>query len=64
MKDDKYLVTASGDAELRVWKLSQKDPDSENKTPVEHLATTLELATLDDNDDPTVSVKYFIMKGT
>ncbi|CAH0548156.1 unnamed protein product [Brassicogethes aeneus] len=53
MKDDQYLVTGSGDAELRVYKLSQRDPDAENKTPVEHLATTLELTNLGENDDPT-----------
>lgn len=55
MKDDQYLVTGCGDAELRVWKLSQRDSSNENKNPVEHLATTLELTMLDDADDPTVS---------
>lgn len=54
MKDDQYLVTGCGDAELRVWKISQRD-SNENKNPVEHLATTLELTILDDADDPTVN---------
>ena len=55
IKDDQYLVTGCGDAELRVWKLSQKDHDSENKNLVDHLTTTLELVDLHDSDDPNVS---------
>ncbi|CAG9763288.1 unnamed protein product [Ceutorhynchus assimilis] len=53
VKEDNYLVTGSGDAELRVYKFSLRDPDSENVNPVEHLATTLELATLEEGDDTT-----------
>lgn len=55
VKDDQYLVTGCGDAELRVYKLSQRHPDSENITSVEHLTNTLELATLEEGDDTTVS---------
>jgi WD40 repeat protein len=55
VKDDQYLVTGCGDAELRVWKLSYKDPDLENKSSVDHLTTTLELIDLHDTDDPNVS---------
>lgn len=55
VKDDQYLVTGCGDAELRVYKLSLRHPDSENITSVEHLTNTLELATLEEGDDTTVS---------
>lgn len=51
MKDDQYLVTGCGDAELRVWKLSEKD---ENKSTAENMAAMLELMTLGEADDPTV----------
>lgn len=53
VKDDQYLVTGCGDAELRVWKLSQKD---ENKSTVENIATMLEITTIEETDDPTVSI--------
>ena len=55
MRDDQYLVTGSGDAELRVWKLSQKDFDLENKNVVERLAMALEFNNLDDGDDQMVN---------
>lgn len=54
MKEDHYLVTGCGDAELRVWKITER---TESKTPVEHLATILELNSLAETDDPTVSCK-------
>lgn len=54
MKEDQYLVTGCSDAELRVWKLSLKDPDSENKKPLESLALNLESISIEDNDDYTV----------
>lgn len=52
MKDDRYLVTGCGDAELRVWKISEKD---ENKSTAENIAAMLEMVTLGEADDPTVS---------
>lgn len=57
MKDDQYLVTGCGDAELRVYKIVFRDPDSENKNPLENLTSRLELTYLDDADDTTVSLK-------
>lgn len=56
MKDDRYLVTGCGDGELKVWKLSQKDPYSENK--IDHLSIKLELANLDEEDDVNVSFVF------
>ncbi|CAH1105470.1 unnamed protein product [Psylliodes chrysocephalus] len=53
MKDDQYLVTGCGDAELRVYKIVFRDPDSENKNPLENLTSRLELTYLDDADDTT-----------
>ncbi|KAK4873287.1 hypothetical protein RN001_015316 [Aquatica leii] len=53
VKNDKYLVTGCGDAELRVWKLSYKDANLDEKLPIDQLTSTLELARIDDNDDPT-----------
>lgn len=55
LKDDQYLVTGCGDAELRVWKITQND--DENKSPVEHLSSKLELATLDDLDDSNYNLQ-------
>lgn len=52
MKDDRYLVTACGDAELRVWKIANRN---ESKSATEHLASMLELTSLEESDDPTVS---------
>lgn len=49
-------MTGCGDAELRVYKLSLRDPESENINPVEHLTTAFELATLDEGDDTTVCI--------
>lgn len=51
MKDDHYLVSGSGDSELRVWKITER---SEPKTSTEHLATMLELTSIGETDDPTV----------
>ncbi|XP_057671802.1 WD repeat-containing protein 3 [Diorhabda carinulata] len=53
MKDDQYLVTGCGDMELTVYKLFFRDPDSENKNPLEHLSMRLELSSLEDSDDLT-----------
>ncbi|KAF5297376.1 hypothetical protein FQR65_LT01306 [Abscondita terminalis] len=53
VKNDKYLVTGCGDAELRVWKLSYRDVGADEKLPIDQLTSKLELATIDDNDDPT-----------
>ncbi|CAG9855714.1 unnamed protein product [Phyllotreta striolata] len=53
MKDDQFLVTGCGDAELRVYKLSFRDPDKENKNPLENLTTRLEITSLEDEDDST-----------
>lgn len=61
MKDDQYLVTGSGDKEIDVWKLSMRDPDEENKKPIESLTTSLELATLEDINDPTVITLLYLL---
>lgn len=53
MKDDRYLVTGCGDAEMRVWKITDRN---ETKNTVEHLASMLELTGIDESDDPTVSI--------
>lgn len=55
VKDDQYLVTGCEDAELRVWKLVNKD---ESKSTVENIAKMLELSTLNEGDDPTVSFVF------
>lgn len=60
VKDDHYLVTGCGDAELRVWKLSQKDSDSENKNSVDHLTSTLEIIDLHESDDLNVIYQRLI----
>uniref|UniRef100_A0A6P7H1M8 WD repeat-containing protein 3-like n=1 Tax=Diabrotica virgifera virgifera TaxID=50390 RepID=A0A6P7H1M8_DIAVI len=62
MKDDEYLVTGCGDAELRVYKLSFKDPDSENKN-IEYLSSRLELTSLEESEYFTVSLikNYFLL---
>lgn len=52
MKDDRYLVAGCGDAELRVWKIADRN---EAKCATEHLASMLELTSMDESDDPTVS---------
>lgn len=52
MKDDKYLVTGCSDAELRVWKLINRDDPS----TMDGLAAKLEITSLHDDDDPTVSI--------
>ncbi|XP_072390912.1 WD repeat-containing protein 3 isoform X2 [Diabrotica undecimpunctata] len=49
MQDDKYLVTGCGDAELRVYKLSFRDSDCENKN-IEYLPSRLELTSLEDSE--------------
>lgn len=48
---DHYLITGCGDAELRVWKITER---SESRTPAEHLAIMLELSSFGESDDPTV----------
>ncbi|XP_066151518.1 WD repeat-containing protein 3 [Euwallacea fornicatus] len=53
VNNDQYLVTGCGDVELRVYKFSVRDINSEKITAVEHLANTLELATLEEGDDTT-----------
>lgn len=55
LKNDKYLVTGSSDAELRVWKLSIRDSDIENKVNIDLLGTNLQLISLEDQDDGSVS---------
>lgn len=61
MKDDQYLVTGSGDKEIDVWKLSIRDPEEENKKPIDSLTTSLELAALEDINDPTVFNFIFVI---
>lgn len=56
MKDDQYLVTGCSDGELRIWKLSQRLTDNENK--VDQLSLKLELAHLEESDDNSVCFKY------
>lgn len=58
MKNDKYLVTGCGDAELRVWKLMLRTEDAIKKElTVNNLAHDLELTNLDDDSD--VNVCYY-----
>lgn len=57
MKEDRYLVTGCGDAELRVWKLSVRDLSEEKKPmSVNEISTMLEITGISDTDDSNVSI--------
>lgn len=54
MKNDKYLVSGCGDAELRVWRLAVRSDDMDKKDE-NNLPHNLELANVEDDSYPTVS---------
>lgn len=58
VRNEHYIVTGCGDAELRVWKISHRDSDAENKTSVDQLAAELQAAALEDSDDQTVRLHF------
>lgn len=46
MKDDRYLISASSDAELRVWKLKDR-----NAADIDDITESLQLASFEESDD-------------
>lgn len=58
IRNEQYIVTGCGDAELRVWKISHRDADTENKTSIDQLAGQFQAAALEDSDDQTVRLHF------
>lgn len=65
MKDDKYLITGSIDSQLTVWKISQKNEDTNIENGIQHLSLEPDNpdAEIEDNTVSEILTPFFFARG-